>query len=117
MQGPCDGQQVECPKGIRLLLVKWHLNCEAPSMKNHSATVCKQNAPRASLAAPWMRRSLEKAISFPCPVLHFAAIFVMVPPLHAQPSASTADLKYQLPPDVMVKLVDAPPTPMISLSP
>jgi dipeptidyl aminopeptidase/acylaminoacyl peptidase len=30
---------------------------------------------------------------------------------------STTDLKYQTPPEVMVKLVDAPPTPLISLSP
>ncbi len=43
-------------------------------------------------------------------------ILVAVPWLHAQQSAST-ELKYQMPPDVMVKLVDAPPTPTISLSP
>ncbi|MGD1105661.1 MAG: prolyl oligopeptidase family serine peptidase [Terracidiphilus sp.] len=36
--------------------------------------------------------------------------------LQAQQIAST-ELKYQLPPEVMVKLVDAPPTPAISLSP
>ncbi len=76
-------------------------------MNNHSA----------SLAAPWMRRGLEKAISFLCPILLFAAICVMVPSLLAQSSTSTTDLKYQLPPDVMFKLLDAPPTPFIRLSP
>jgi len=37
--------------------------------------------------------------------------------LAAQDKPSTTDLKYQLPPEVMVKLVDAAPTPTISLSP
>ena len=32
-------------------------------------------------------------------------------------TVSSTDLKYQLPPDVMVKMVDAPPSPIISLSP
>jgi dipeptidyl aminopeptidase/acylaminoacyl peptidase len=36
--------------------------------------------------------------------------------LFAQTVAAT-DLKYQTPPEVMVQMVDAPPTPMISLSP
>ena len=45
-----------------------------------------------------------------------AAILVAVPLLGAQNSNST-DLKYQVPPEVMIKLVDAPPTPTISLSP
>jgi len=48
---------------------------------------------------------------------HFAAlILVAVPGLRAQHNAST-ELKYQTPPAIMVKLVDAPPTPTISLSP
>jgi dipeptidyl aminopeptidase/acylaminoacyl peptidase len=38
-------------------------------------------------------------------------------PLLAQTDASSTDLKYQLPPEVMVKLIDAPPTPVISISP
>ena len=37
--------------------------------------------------------------------------------LLAQQNPSSTDLKYQLPPDVMVKLVDAAPTPFISPSP
>jgi dipeptidyl aminopeptidase/acylaminoacyl peptidase len=37
--------------------------------------------------------------------------------LVAQQGAATGELKYQLPPGVMVRLVDAPPTPAISLSP
>jgi dipeptidyl aminopeptidase/acylaminoacyl peptidase len=45
-----------------------------------------------------------------------AVILVPVSWLHAQQSVST-ELKYQKPPDVIVKLVDAPPTPTISLSP
>jgi len=43
-------------------------------------------------------------------------VLVSVSWLHAQQSVST-ELKYQTPPDVLVKLVDAPPTPTISLSP
>ena len=43
-------------------------------------------------------------------------ILVSIPCLQAQQTAST-ELKYQTPPDVIVKLVDAPPTPTISLSP
>lgn len=35
----------------------------------------------------------------------------------AQTAPATNDLKYQLPPDVLVKLVDAPPTPTLLLSP
>jgi dipeptidyl aminopeptidase/acylaminoacyl peptidase len=47
----------------------------------------------------------------------FAVVtLVAVPWLQAQQSAST-ELKYQVPPELMVKLVDAPPTPSISLSP
>jgi dipeptidyl aminopeptidase/acylaminoacyl peptidase len=42
---------------------------------------------------------------------------VALPSLRAQDAASTTELKYQLPPEVMVKLVDAAPTPGISLSP
>jgi dipeptidyl aminopeptidase/acylaminoacyl peptidase len=64
-----------------------------------------------------MRRSLEKAIAFRCPIPFFAAICVMALSLLAQSSASTTELKYQSPPEVMVKLVDAPPTPSIRLSP
>ncbi len=41
---------------------------------------------------------------------------VAVPWLQAQQTAST-ELQYQVPPEVMVKLVDAPPTATISLSP
>ncbi|MGD0628840.1 MAG: prolyl oligopeptidase family serine peptidase [Terracidiphilus sp.] len=56
----------------------------------------------------------------PVTFLRFAhlsvALLVAVPWLQAQHSAST-ELKYQLPPDVMVKLVDASPTPEIGLSP
>ena len=37
--------------------------------------------------------------------------------LLAQSGTTATDLKYQTPPDVMVKLVDAPPAPTISLSP
>jgi dipeptidyl aminopeptidase/acylaminoacyl peptidase len=47
----------------------------------------------------------------------FAVVtLVAVPWMQAQQSAST-ELKYQVPPELMVKLVDAPPTPSISLSP
>jgi dipeptidyl aminopeptidase/acylaminoacyl peptidase len=42
---------------------------------------------------------------------------VVSPSLFAQGAASTTDLKYQTPPEVMVKLVDALPTPTVSLSP
>ena len=45
------------------------------------------------------------------------AISAAVPLLSAQTDASSTDLKYQLPPEVMVKLIDAPPTPVISVSP
>lgn len=44
------------------------------------------------------------------------AAFVAAPVLGAQNSNST-DVKYQVPSEVMVKLVDAPPTPILSLSP
>src|SRR5580658_3256108 len=40
-----------------------------------------------------------------------------LPSLFAQQSASATDLKYQLPPEAIVTIVDAPPTPVISLSP
>jgi len=40
-----------------------------------------------------------------------------LPCLSAQQGASATDLKYQLPPEAIVKIVDAPPTPIISLSP
>src|ERR1019366_9451002 len=50
------------------------------------------------------------------PALFAVVILVAVPWLQAQQSPST-ELKYQVPPEVMVKLVDAPPTPTISLSP
>jgi dipeptidyl aminopeptidase/acylaminoacyl peptidase len=45
------------------------------------------------------------------------AISAAAPLLSAQTDASSTDLKYQLPPEVMVKLVDAVPPPAISLSP
>jgi dipeptidyl aminopeptidase/acylaminoacyl peptidase len=47
----------------------------------------------------------------------FAVAAVVIPVLPAQQNPSSTDLKYQLPPEVMVKLIDAPPTPVISLSP
>jgi len=48
----------------------------------------------------------------------FAVVSVVsIPWLRAQQNASSTELKYQMPTDVMVKLVDAPPTPTISLSP
>jgi len=50
-------------------------------------------------------------------VLLSVVFAVAVPSFHAQQSASSTELKYQVPPAVMVKLVDAPPTPTISLSP
>ena len=50
------------------------------------------------------------------PALFAVVILVAVPWLQAQQSPST-ELKYQVPPELMVKLVDAPPTPTISLSP
>src|SRR5271169_5264079 len=46
---------------------------------------------------------------------------IAVTPIFGQAGASSAvsstDLKYQMPPAVMVKMVDAPPTPLLSLSP
>jgi dipeptidyl aminopeptidase/acylaminoacyl peptidase len=45
------------------------------------------------------------------------AAFLSIASAPAQQGTSSTDLKYQLPPEVMVKLVDAPPTPIISLSP
>jgi len=47
----------------------------------------------------------------------FATFSVVVPPCFCQFNAKATDLKYQKPPDVMVKMVDAPPTPVISLGP
>jgi len=63
---------------------------------------------------------LHKRTSMPA-TLSRSALFsvvslVAVPWLQAQLIAST-ELKYQVPPEVIVKLVDAPPTPTISLSP
>ncbi|MGD0736812.1 MAG: prolyl oligopeptidase family serine peptidase [Terracidiphilus sp.] len=55
--------------------------------------------------------------TFPHLALFFAVTAAAVPTLLAQQNPSSTDLKYQLPPEVMVKLVDAPPTPTISLSP
>jgi dipeptidyl aminopeptidase/acylaminoacyl peptidase len=49
-------------------------------------------------------------------VVFLAASSVAAQVLSAQTVAAT-DLKYQTPPDVMVKMVDALPTPVISLSP
>src|SRR5580658_4706235 len=49
-------------------------------------------------------------------VVFVAASFVAAQALSAQTVAAT-DLKYQTPPEVMVKVVDALPTPTISLSP
>ncbi len=40
-----------------------------------------------------------------------------VTPVFGQAGGSSSDLKYQLPPEVIVKMVDAPPTPILSLSP
>ena len=50
-------------------------------------------------------------------VLLSVVLSVAVSSLHAQQNASSTELTYQVPPEVMVKLVDAPPTPTISLSP
>jgi len=44
-------------------------------------------------------------------------IAFVAPALLSQSSTAQTDLKYQLPPAVMVKLVDAPIPPMVSLSP
>jgi len=55
--------------------------------------------------------------TFPRLALLIAVTAAAVPALMAQQNPSSTDLKYQLPPEVMVKLVDAPPTPTISLSP
>jgi hypothetical protein len=49
-------------------------------------------------------------------VVFLAAASIAASSLLGQTIAST-DLKYQLPPEVMVKMVDALPTPIISLSP
>jgi len=46
-----------------------------------------------------------------------ALILVAVPSLRGQQAPASTELKYQTPPAVMVKLIDAPPTPLISLSP
>ncbi len=45
------------------------------------------------------------------------SLSLVAPTLLGQDGAGTAPLKYQLPPEVIVKMVDAPPTPTISLSP
>jgi dipeptidyl aminopeptidase/acylaminoacyl peptidase len=45
------------------------------------------------------------------------SLSLITPALLGQDAAGTAELKYQLPPEVIVKMVDAPPTPTISLSP
>jgi hypothetical protein len=50
-------------------------------------------------------------------VLVALAASASLPCVLAQSGASSTDLKYQLPPAAMVKMVDAPPTPVISLSP
>ena len=50
-------------------------------------------------------------------VLFSVVLSIAIPSLLAQQNASSTELKYQLPPELMVKLVDAPPTPTISLSP
>jgi hypothetical protein len=76
-----------------------------------------QNGFSLSCKASKIRRSLEKAISDQSFVLLLAVISVAGPSLIGQPSASTTDLKYQLPPDVIVKIVDAPPPPTLSISP
>jgi dipeptidyl aminopeptidase/acylaminoacyl peptidase len=86
-------------------------------MQNHSTGTHQHNILDGTREASRNRRSLAKAISCQCSVLLLAAIFVAVPSLPAQQSAAMTSLKYQLPPDVMVKLVDAPPTPTISISP
>jgi dipeptidyl aminopeptidase/acylaminoacyl peptidase len=53
---------------------------------------------------------------FPAALLS-AALLIAVPSLRAQQNAASTELKYRTPPEVMVKLVDAPATPFISLSP
>jgi dipeptidyl aminopeptidase/acylaminoacyl peptidase len=47
----------------------------------------------------------------------YPALFLLPTFTAIAPAQSTTDLKYQLPPQLMVKLVDAAPTPTISLSP
>ena len=52
--------------------------------------------------------------------LRFEALLtpvLLVSAIAAQAPNSPTDLKYQLPPEVIVKLADAPPTPTIALSP
>jgi dipeptidyl aminopeptidase/acylaminoacyl peptidase len=49
--------------------------------------------------------------------LTLLGIAFATPALLSQSSTAQTDLKYQLPPAVMVKLVDAPVPPMVSLSP
>jgi dipeptidyl aminopeptidase/acylaminoacyl peptidase len=52
------------------------------------------------------------------PTVFFRSLlFCVCIAIGSQCLTAQTDLKYQLPPEVMVKLVDAPPTPTISLSP
>jgi dipeptidyl aminopeptidase/acylaminoacyl peptidase len=61
---------------------------------------------------------MAAALSLMAPLSVFVLAAVLsIPSVSAQQNASSTDLKYQLPPEVMVKLVDANPTPTISLSP
>jgi len=55
----------------------------------------------------------------PVPSRTLLSVFLslVAPALLGQDGAGTTALKYQLPPEVIVKMVDAPPTPTISLSP
>jgi dipeptidyl aminopeptidase/acylaminoacyl peptidase len=55
--------------------------------------------------------------TFPRLAFLIAVTAAAVPALSAQQDPASTDLKYQLPPEVMVKLIDAAPTPTISLSP
>jgi hypothetical protein len=50
-------------------------------------------------------------------VLLSVVVSVALSSLQAQENASSTELRYQVPPEMMVKLVEAPPTPTISLSP
>ena len=52
----------------------------------------------------------------PVSLLLLAAV-LSIPSVLAEQNASSTELKYQVPPEVMVKLVDALPPPTISLSP
>jgi len=74
--------------------------------------------PQTLVCCVGMKMLLPSAFS--CAVLLCLVVAVAVPSIPsvlAQQTTSSTELKYQAPPEVMVKLVDAPPTPTINLSP